>query len=336
MGKYNGYKKKSDKSLSAKKLAQKAMRAVNKMEAEEETKWFDQSSGASAGVPLYCEPFTTTDQTNSVVPLTDLQPRQSVNTALGVGLPTINTSNYRDGARVYISGIYLKAQFYWDQIRNTATERYPPYANVSWAVVKQMKNNSAVDPYTPTILPTPKDVWQDPAAVGNPAPPLWNQSQAPLGSLLFKNMNNGHNYKVLRKGCFCLAAPVMVQQGPATVTPGPGLPASESSYGFRDPTTVPGNSTLPHQFSNNSVKTLNIKLHPKTRCRYRQLPEKVNDQTLVTNEEVIPLENGIYFMFWSDVGDANLDSRFYSQDLATYTIAQPRLIINTRIRFKDL
>ena len=330
MGRYNR-KKKADKSLSAKKLAQKAMRAVNKIEADEETKWFDRSFGGAAGDPLHCEPFTTTDQNNSVLQLTNIQPRQSVNTALGPGLPTINTSNYRDGARVYISGVYLKAQFFWPQIRDTSTKRYPPYANISWAVVRQIKNNSAVAPYTPTVLPTPKQVWQDPAAVGNATPPLWNQSQAPLASLLFRNMNNGHNYKILRKGCFCLAAPTMCQQGPALA----GLPGAAvmSSFGSNG---AQAGETLPHQFSNNSVKTMTIKIHPKTKCRYRQLPENPNDQTAVTNEELVPLENGLYFMYWSDVGASNADSRFYSQDPATYEIEQPRLLLNTRIRFKDV
>lgn len=327
------YKKKPLKRMGAKKIAMKAMRAVNKIEADEETKWFDQGHGTAAGDPLHCEPFTTTDQNNSVLELTDIPPRQSVNTLAGPGLPTINTSNYRDGARVYISGVYLKAQFFWPQIRGTETKRYPPYANISWAVVKQIKNNSAVSPYTPTVLPTPKQVWQDPAAVGNPTPGLWNQSQAPLASLLFKNMNNGHNYKVLRKGCFCLAAPTMCQQGPASTAA--GTLTSESSYGSR-PAGTAGNQTLPHQFSNNSVKTLSIKLHPKIKCRFRQLPEKVNDQTTVTNEELVPLENGLYFMYWSDVGASNLDSRFYSQEPQTYEIEQPRLVLNTRVRFKDV
>lgn len=328
------YKKKPYKKMGAKKIALKAMRAVNKIEADEETKWLDQGHGTAAGDPLHCEPFTSTDQNNSVIPLCDIQPRQSVNTALGPGLPTINTSNYRDGARIYLSGVYLKAQFFWPQIRTTETKRYPPYANITWAIVKQLKNNSAVSPYTPTVMPTPKEVWQDPLAVGNPTPAVWNQSQAPLASLLFKNMNNGHNYKVLRKGCFCLAAPTMVNQQPLDPTNvGVNVAISESDFGS-NPNQL--GQQLPHQFSNNSVKTLNIKLHPKTKCRYRQLPETVNDQTTVTNEEITPLENGLYFMYWSDVGATNLDSRFYSQSPAIYEIEQPQLVLNTRVRFKDV
>ena len=326
-----GRRPKPLKKMSTRKIALKTHRAVQKIEADEETKWLDQGHGTAAGDPLNVEPFTSTDQNNSVIALTDIQPRQSVNTALGPGLPTINTSNYRDGARCYISGVYLKAQFFFPQARDTSTQRYPPFANISWAVVKQLKNNSAVDPYTPTTNPRPSQVWQDPAAVGDATPPVWNQSQAPLASLLFKNMNNGHNYKVLRSGCFCLAAPVMCQQGPLAPT---GLTDPVmSSYGSNpnQPT-----QTLPHQFSNNSCKTLNIKLHPKTKVRFRQLPEQVNDQTTVTNEEKTPLENGLYFMYWSDVGASNADSRFYSQDPATYEIVQPRLVLNTRIRWKDV
>jgi len=143
-------------------------------------------------------------------------------------------------------------------------------------------------------------------------------------------MNNGHNYKVLRKGCFCLAAPTMCQQGPTTAN----VPPVGSTFGSRTGTAT--NQTLPHQFSNNSVKTLSIKLHPKTKCRFRQLPENPDDQTTVTAEEYTPLENGLYFMYWSDVGGSNLDSRFYSQDPATYEIEQPQLVLNTRVRFKDV
>lgn len=326
------YKKKPLKRMGAKKLAIKALRAVNKIEADEETKWFDQSDGASAATFLYCEPFTSTTSTNSVIPLTDIQPRQSVNTTTGAGLPTINTSNYRDGARIYLSGVYIKMQFFWAQIRDATLERYPPYANISWAIVRQLKNISAIEPYTVTQMPTPKDVWQDPAAVGNPTPAVWNQAQAPLASLLFKNMNNGHNYKVLRKGTFCLAAPTMTQQGPRSVTTLPGA-VTESSFGTRPTAAV--NQTLAHQYSNNSVKTVSVKLHPKLKCRYRQLPEQVNDQTVVTNEEVTPLENGLYLMFWSDSGSANADSRWYSTS-AAYTYVNPSLIVNTRIRFKDV
>lgn len=323
-----GRRPKPLKKMSTRKIALKTHRAVQKIEADEETKWMDQGHGTDAASPLNIEPFTTTDQNNSVIPLTDIQPRQSVNTALGPGLPTINTSNYRDGARCYISGVYLKAQFFFPQATDTTTQRYPPFANISWAVVKQLKNNSAVDPYTPTTLPSPNKVWQDPTAVGTASPPLWNQSQAPLASLLFKNMNNGHNYKVLRSGSFCLAAPVMCQQSVATTTGG-----NFSSFG-----SVPSfpRDMLPHQFSNNSCKTINIKLHPKTKVRFRQLPENVAQQTAVTNEEKTPLENGLYFMYWSDVGGSNLDSRFYSNDPAQYAIVQPRLVLNTRIRWKDV
>ena len=332
MGKWNKYKK-TNKSMSAKKLAEKAMRAVNKMEADEETKWFDQSYGGT--IPFGVIPFTSTTALNSVVPLTDIQPRQSVNTVTGAGLPTINTSNYRDGARVYISGVYIKMQFFYRQIRNSATERYPPFTNISWAVVRELKNSSAVQPYTTTVIPTPSMVWQDPAAVGQSTPAPWTQNLAPLASLLFRNMNNGHNYKILKKGCFCLAAPTMTQQGPRSTTTLPGA-ISESSFGSRPSTTSGVNQTLPHQYSNNACKTISVKLHPKTKCRYRQLPEQVDDQTAVTLEEYTPLENGLYLMFWSDVGEANGDSRFYNDGTGAYTIVPPQVLVNTRIRFKDV
>ena len=326
------YKKKPLKKMSAKKLALKAVRAVNKMDKEEETKWVDKTFLINVGgAPAYCEPFTSTTTSNSVLPLTLVEPRQSINiSALPAPPPsTINTSNYRDGAKIYVSGLYLKAQFYWPQIRDTTSARYPPYANISWAVVRELKNNSAVDPYTAPLYPKPADVWQIPGQFST-TQTLWDQQEAPLASLLFRNMNNGHNFKILRKGHFCLAAPVMTQQGPAATLP---ATAVMSSYGSN---TTQLTQTLPHQFSNNSVKTLNIKLHPKVRVRYRQLPEDSDQQgSGISENYIVPLENGIYFMYWCDVGGNNNDSRFYSQDQTVYDIVRPQLIMNERLRFKD-
>lgn len=322
------YKKKPLKRLSAKKIALKNHKAISKMEADEETKWVDNTGTLNiAGAPADCLPFTETVTGNSVYPLTLIEPRQ--NRGGGFPLTTINTSNYRDGARVYLSGVYIKAQFFWPQIRDTTTARYPPFANISWAVVRELKNNAAVDPYTPALYPKPLDVWQVPSQFSQTLT-AWTQQEAPLGSLLFKNMNNGHNFKVLRKGSFCLAAPTMAQQGPAATLP---ATAVMSSYGS-NPTQL--TQTLPHQFSNNSCKTISVKMHPKIKVRYRQLPEKVSEQTTVTNEELVPLENGLYFMYWSDVGQSNGASRFYSQAPATYDIIPPRVVINSRVRFKDV
>jgi len=202
-------------------------------------------------------------------------------------------------------------------------------------VVRELKNNAAVDPYTPALYPKPLDVWQVPSQFSQTLV-QWNQQQAPLGSLLFKNMNNGNNFKVLRKGAFCLAAPTMCQQGPS-IGGGGAFTPSEVAYGSRTGGIPAGtNQTLPHQFSNNSCKTLSIKLHPKIKCRYRQLPETPAGQTAVTNEQLVPLENGLYFMYWSDVGQNNGASRFYSQNTATYDIIPPRVVINSRVRFKDV
>jgi len=328
------YRKKPLKRLSAKKIALKNHKAISKMEADEETKWVDNAQTVNiSGAPADCLPFTETTSGNSVYPLTLIEPRQSLNTALGAGIPTINTSNFRDGARVYLSGVYIKAQFFWPQIRDTTTARYPPFANISWAVVRELKNNAAVDPYTPALYPKPLDVWQVPGQFTQTLS-QWNQQQAPLSSLLFKNMNNGHNFKVLRKGSFCLAAPTMVQQGPANIFSTVAENSSVmSSYGS-NPNQL--TQTLPHQFSNNSCKTISVKMHPKIKTRYRQLPEQAAAQTAVTNEQLVPLENGLYFMYWSDVGQSNGASRFYSQSPATYDIIPPRVVINSRVRFKDV
>jgi len=323
------YKKKPLKKLSTRKIALKTHKAVQKMEADEETKWHDLTATLNSGGALAdCLPFTQTTGANSVIPLTQIQPCQVYQNA-GTATTTINTSNYRDGARIYLSGVYVKAQFFWPQIRDSTSVRYPPFANVSWAVVREVKNNAAVDPYSTALWPVPSDVWQVPGQF-NTALTQWDQNTAPLSSLLFKNMNNGHNFKILRKGSFCLAAPTMCQQGPAATLP---ATAVMSSFGT-NPTQL--TQTLPHQFSNNSVKTITVKIHPKVKCRYRQLPEDITGNSAVTTDQIIPLENGLYFMFWSDVGPGNGSSRFYSQSTATYDIQAPRVILNSRVRFKDV
>lgn len=323
------YKKKPLKRQSAKKIAVRNAKAISKMEADEETKWVDLTGYQNiAGAPFQCLPFTETTIANSVFPLTLVEPRQTNNTGIGTQ-STINTSNFRDGARIYLSGVYIKAQFFWPQIRDSTSARYPPFANITWAVVRELKNNAAVDPYTVPLYPQPLDVWQAPSQFSQTLT-QWTQPEAPLGSLLFKNMNNGHNFRVLKKGSFCLAAPTMTQQGPAATLP---ATAVMSSYGT-NPTQL--TQTLPHQYSNNACKTISVKLHPKLKVRYRQLPEQPDGQGVVTDATRVPLANGLYFMVWSDVGQTNGASRFYSQDVATYDIQPPQVVINSRIRFKDV
>ncbi len=176
-----GRKKKPLKKMSTRKIALKTHRAVQKMEGDEETKWHDITFNVNnAGGQPKALPFTEVDQTNSVFHLTAIQPRQTASGGATPANPTINTSNYRDGARVYLSGVYLKAQFYWPQIRDTTTTRYPPFANISWMVVRQLKNNSAVDPYTPTVFPDPKDILQVPAQFSQTLV-QWTQQEALLG-----------------------------------------------------------------------------------------------------------------------------------------------------------
>lgn len=325
-----GRKQRPLKKMSTRKIALKTHRQVQKMESDEETKWHDLTFNVNnAGAPPKCFPFTEIDQTNSVHHLTAIQPRQSNPPTVAGSAQIINTSNYRDGARIYLSGVYLKAQFFWPQIRDSTSVRYPPFANISWMVVRQLKNDAAVEPYTTPTFPDPKDVLQVPAQFSQTLV-QWTQALAPLGSLLFRNMNNGYNYKILRRGNFCLAAPVMCQQGPAATLP---ATAVMSSYGT-NPTQL--TQTLPHQFSNNSCKTISVKLHPKIKVRYRQLPETASTQEALENKMIVPLENGLYFMYWSDVGENNGASRFYSQATGTYDIMVPQVLLNSRVRFKDV
>lgn len=319
-------KKKPLYKQSAKKLALANRRALKKMEAEEEYKWIDESQSA---VRMVCFPETSTqsvDCLNLIEPLNvdtvDDQPEQM-----------LNTSNRRIGSQVYISGIYLNLQFYWPQI-TARTQFYPPFATINYAVVLQKKNAAAVTANLPDnqeALVT--NVFVNPLADESTTSPTNNPSfsvaQAPLGNLVFLNMNNGHNYRVLHKGQFVLPAPAQVNRYPLVDTHTLSIAGNDLKFAqastFKDDASTDWTT---HQFSGNACRTVKIRIHPKCKTRYLQ----VENNALLENANSRPIENGIYLMYWTDCTGSS--SRWDSPPGGgTYT--GPHMTANWRTRFTD-
>lgn len=344
MGRYRKRKNKPLYKHSAKKLAVKNARALAKMEADEETKWIDEHSLATS-----CRNFPETTNAD-VLCLNSIRPRSVLPTATSE--IAINTSNTREGAEVYISGIYLNVQFYWDM---TTTDNlfYPPFATINYAIVRELKNQSALAANIPGSYqrPGPLDVFTNPLQgqnTGAGATPF-SVPEGPLSNLVFRNMNNGHNYKILRKGQFILPGPTQVNSYPPTrrsadTPPQPndqwiqGFPSTAYKSvhdGAVTPSTRTDWSYTPHQFSGNTCRTLRFHLHPKTKCRYSQ----TDNSRPTSDEEVEPMMNGVYFMYWTDSASGP-SSRWptipQGADANVEYVRGPTMLANWRTRFKDV
>ena len=344
MGKWRKRKNKPLYKHSAKKLAVKNARALAKMEADEETKWIDEHSAATT---LKCFPET---DTGSVICLNAIRPRSLLPTATSD--IALNTSNTREGAEVYISGVYLNVQFYWD-MTTESDQFYPPFATINYAIVREVKNISAVQAsiagsYVP---PAVLDVFTNPLQGQNTSAGAtpFATDEGPLGNLVFRNMNNGHNYKILRKGQFILPGPTQVNSYPPTQRSEhtPSAPTNQIIQGFAasafksDPNAgLPPSSRTdwsytPHQFSGNTCRTLRFHLHPKTKSRYSQTENNV----AVSDEEVQPMTNGIYFMYWTDSatsGSSRWPSIPQGATAGVQYVRGPTVLANWRTRFKDV
>lgn len=324
-------KRKKGKPLykqSAKKLALANRKAIQKMESEEEHKWIDESE---SGVRLVCFPESNTQ---SVVCLNSIEPLNVDVT--GTGTETmINSVNRRAGAEVYISGIYLNMQIYWPG-GLSQSQYYPPFATINWVVVRQKVNSGGVTanlPDSQEALLT--DVFVNPLADesttlpgSNPAFSLQN---APLGNLVFQNMNNGKNYVILDRGSFILPSPTQVSQYPAVS--GPVVVPAGSQYVATTASTFKDtglNHYVPHQFSGNACKTIKVRLHPKCKTRYFQVEN--NEETGPAN--IRPIKNGIYLMYWTD--SVGTSSRWPVPPVTPAgTYVGPQITANWRIRFTD-
>ncbi len=314
------------KKRSAKSIALQVHRKLSKMEKQVDTKWNDRTIGYSSQ-SYACFPETTV--VNSVYNLTNIQPLGVTNTATTDQF--LNSANKRVGTKVYISGLYLKLQAFWDNQLEASTDvRYPPYCNINWAVVRQKNNEGGVAADAADIIPPqPLDVWQNPAIqdtplTGEPDTAL-TISDAPLGNLVFRNMNNSKNYVVLKRGCIYMNGPGNVNTAPA-----------ETSTDDQITTFTPGslaNSEM-RNFGSNAVKTFNINLHPKCITQWFQADVAGTEQDTTASDLLTPIKNGLYFMSWVDVGGAS--TRFRPPGGAGYVYDLPSLVGNVRVRFRDL
>lgn len=318
------YKKpKALKKHSAKELALKNARSLAKMKGQVDTKWYDNNFNISSAT-LRCLPETTTASAallNGILPLGNRSP--------GTDPTFINTSNRRVGSKVYISGVYLKCQAFWNQPEE-AGERYPPYCHINWAVVKQKNAVAGVeaDPGA-TARPQPLDVWQNPAQTDNvltlpPSNPLTGGAQ-PLGNLPFQNMNNSKNYHILKRGRIYLG-------GPGNVNTAPAETATDDQITTFTPATLENQEC--RAFSTSLVKTFDVNMHPKCITQFFQMDEAGVDAPTTAVDLTVPVKNGIYLMYWTDVGGAS--SRFRPPAGAGYTYTLPYFSVNCRVRFRDL
>lgn len=319
-------KSKPLKKHSAKELALKNARSLAKMKSEVDTKWYDQSQTFTSA-SLHCFPETVAS--DSAFVLNGLLPLGVANTSAQDQY--LNTSNRRIGNKVYISGIYVKLQAYWNQTLNSSIDvRYPPYAHINWAIVRQKNAVAGVEADAQdTTVPGPLDVWQNPAQTDNvlteDPDTVLGAGEGALNDLLFQNMNNSKNYVVLKKGCIYLA-------GPANVNIAPAETAADDQITTFTPAGLA--NVEARQFGGSLVKTLSLNVHPKCQTQFFQANIGGNEQATTTGDLTFPIRNGIYFMIWTDVGGAS--SRFRPPAGSTFTYATPECAINCRTRFRDM
>lgn len=326
--KYRHKKKKTLKKTKTRDIALRALKKVKEQESEEETKWFD-FNRANARMRSYTGYASTTS-----INCTAIRP-----IGQGATPSALETYNRRIGAKIHISGVYLNIQYSWPTITDSSLQRYPPFACIKYALVLQKKNQLAVeggDITTSPDMPYPEDVYQRAQAVGISTP-----EEQPLSIMLFKNMNNGHNYRVLAEGELVLPGPVVnnndvgsMYMEPAATTP---YTLGECPHSLA-PAATP--DTQISQYSQNAVRNIKIRVNPNVKTRYVNIEQP---EDAASNSAIRPVENGIYFMTWTDQAGA-ADARWQPPastpgppptPAATYVYQNPVCWVNMRTRFTD-
>lgn len=331
------YKKKPQYKKSNKDRIKELERKVAKDEKEEETKFWDEALPAEE---LYA--------------LRDVSGTQAASynlTAVGMmGLianpSRIISSTKREGRKIYVSGAYLKLQFYWPNIANTVLQRYPPFAHIRWAVVREKVNNAATDMDAVPRMPSANDVYDVTTILGSGGgTAVSEQNSAILSCVPFKSMHNGKNYVVLREGRTLLPGPVAnyIGDGQQTTPPtGNGILGNNmaSAGASASPPLNLGHKFS--QFANNTVKFVELEMHPKTTVLFRpQLAAQ--DEAYVDLTDIqrrTPLKNGMYLIMWTDVGDyaapgLNQGGTRFGRPTGAFQYVKPLACINYRLRFKD-
>lgn len=321
-----GYKnrksKKPLKKTSTRDIAKRALAKAKELDKESECKWYDQFLDTRR--LRLCRDVVP----GSVINLTNVPPLTATTFS---GTPpaaqtVIQSYSKREGAKIHISGVYGNVQFYWPAIQDSSTLRYPPFAEIQWCVVKQKKSPLAVDvTVSSPDFPIPSDVYQDDDDI-----PLATQGSQPLGTMLFKSMRNGHNYKVLAEGRFTLPAPLATNINSGELVQAAVGTSMGEIPNMASETAAP--ETKPTQMSNNVVKRVKFRLHPNCKTRYE--PTEQGSDEGDTNKYTMPLENGIYFMAWTDTGTSAL-GRWIRPAGATWNYEGPLMTANFRTRFTD-
>lgn len=311
------------KKHSAKELALKNARKLERMKSEVDTKWKDTSLILTG---MNCFPETLPTDSFCLNPVTPLGVKNT-----STSDQFLNTSNRRIGNKIYISGLYLKLQAYWNTQGEASTvQRYPPYCHINWAVVRQKNAVQGVEANINDLaIPSPLDVWQNPAQTDDVITEDPDQSLAggggALNNLLFQNMNNSKNYVIMKKGCIYLPGPANVNTAPAET------PTDDQITTFT-PASLANAET--RAFSGSLAKTWSVNLHPK--CTTQFFQADLDGVDSLTNQINLskPIKNAIYFMAWVDVGGAS--SRFRPPAGSGYVYTLPELTYNCRCRFRDM
>ena len=321
MGRRYKHKKKTLKSTSTRDIAKKALKIAKTEQKQEEHKWKDFTI---EGQRLRNYVGYTSSATMS---LTEIGPLFNPSAAATM----ISSYNKRLGAKIHISGVYLNVQFSWPTIQSSSAQRYPPFACIKYALVRQKKSELAVEggnPALSAVPPIPGNVYQ----LLNAASYTSAVSQ-PITCMLFKNMQNGHNYDVLAEGTVILPGPVVNCTAPGELTM---QPSSTTNYVLGECANNLSASAAPDttisQFSNNVVRNVEIRVNPNVNARYKPTADGVAQSNIYEQA----LENGIYFMAWTD--QANLATslaRFQPPAAAPYIYEGPLMWVNARIRFTD-
>jgi len=300
---------------------------VAALEGEEETKWLDTLFFGTL------TPFPQTTNVNACFELTRVLPLATNVSAAPTTSQAIVTYDKRVGRKIHVSGLYINLQVYWPSMRG-ANYKYPPFATYHWLVVKQKVNSAAVDGGAggfPGIEPGPGDVMQNDLTIAT-------TQTAPASGLLFKNMKNAHNYVILARGSGVLPAPIINFGYPYEASVPPATPSSNSVW-QNNTTVLPATGVAAdygsaHQYSGNTVRNHRIRLNPNTNVLYK--PNQDLADLPASDDLTIPLQNGMYLMFWSDQGTTTQTSRFQPPGTAAgYTWIAPLIIANCRLRFKD-
>ena len=315
------HKKKTLKSTSTRDIAKRALKKIKEQEGKVDHKWIDFAvAGQRLRNYIGYQEASTISLTN-IAPLTNTATTNTM----------IASYNKRIGAKIHISGCYLNVQFSWPTIQSSSAQRYPPFACIKYALVRQRKSELGVeggDPTTAVTKPVPEDVYQQ----LNPSLYTTALSQ-PITCMLFKNMQNGHNYDVLAEGTVVLPGPVVNNTHPGELIM---QPAATANYTLGECANNISETAAPDtkisQFSNNVVRNIEIRVNPNITTRYKP----VADGTVLSDLYDEALQNGLYFMAWSDMANLTTSlARFQPPTGAAYIYEGPLMWVNARLRFTD-